>query len=48
MANASLIGGHMDNAEHCICCGEVIPEERQVCPQCEAASKKERESDEKP
>ena len=23
------------NAEHCICCGSVVPEGRQVCPQCE-------------
>lgn len=22
------------NAEHCVCCGEVIPEGRQVCPKC--------------
>ena len=24
-----------DNAEHCICCGAVIPEGRQVCRACE-------------
>jgi hypothetical protein len=24
-----------DNAEHCVCCGDVIPEGRQVCPKCE-------------
>lgn len=23
------------NAEHCVCCGDVIPEGRQVCPICE-------------
>ena len=23
----------MDNT--CICCGEIIPEGRQICPQCE-------------
>ena len=23
------------NAEHCVCCGSVVPEGRQVCPQCE-------------
>ena len=23
------------NAEHCVCCGEIIPEGRQVCPTCE-------------
>lgn len=22
-------------AEHCVCCGDVIPEGRQVCPKCE-------------
>lgn len=26
---------HEDN--HCICCGELIPEGRQVCPSCERA-----------
>ncbi len=29
----------IDNAEHCICCGEVIPEGRQVCPYCERNGK---------
>lgn len=24
-----------DNAEHCVCCGDVIPEGRQICPACE-------------
>lgn len=24
-----------ENAEHCICCDEIIPEGRQVCPACE-------------
>ena len=23
------------DAEKCVCCGEVIPEGRQVCPSCE-------------
>ena len=23
------------NAERCVCCGEIIPEGRQVCPSCE-------------
>ena len=23
-----------ENAEHCVCCGDVIPEGRQVCPKC--------------
>lgn len=25
---------HIDNAEHCVCCGAVIPEGRQVCIVC--------------
>ncbi len=28
-----------NTAEHCICCGEVIPEGRQVCPYCERQDK---------
>ena len=23
-----------DNAERCVCCGAIIPEGRQVCPNC--------------
>lgn len=34
MANVSLIDGHIDNAEHCVCCGAVIPEGRQHCVIC--------------
>ena len=34
MSNVSLIDGHIDNAEHCVCCGAVIPEGRQVCIIC--------------
>ena len=44
MANVSLINGHIDNSEHCVCCGKDIPEGRQVCPQCEPKPK-ERDSD---
>ena len=25
------------NSDRCVCCGEVVPEGRQVCPQCEKA-----------
>lgn len=25
----------MENVDRCICCGEIIPEGRQVCPNCE-------------
>ena len=25
----------MAGADRCICCGEIVPEGRQVCPQCE-------------
>lgn len=31
------MGGIMDN--RCVCCGEVIPEGRMVCPNCEAKHK---------
>lgn len=24
-----------ENAEHCVCCGDVIPEGRQICLRCE-------------
>ena len=34
MSNVRLIVGHIDNAEHCVCCGSVIPEGRQVCIIC--------------
>ena len=27
--------GRVQNAEHCICCGEIIPEGRQICVACE-------------
>lgn len=23
-----------ENAEHCVCCGAIVPEGRQVCPKC--------------
>ena len=35
MSNVSLIDGHMDNADHCVSCGAIIPEGRMVCPMCE-------------
>jgi uncharacterized paraquat-inducible protein A len=28
---------HTENADRCVCCGEIIPEGRQVCPNCLAA-----------
>jgi hypothetical protein len=28
------------NANYCVCCGDVIPEGRQVCPKCEREVKK--------
>lgn len=43
MSNVSLIDGHVDNAEHCICFGEVIPEGIQVCPKCDAEGADKRE-----
>lgn len=27
-------------AERCVCCGEIIPEGRQVCPSCEQKTKR--------
>lgn len=32
-----------ENADRCVCCGEIIPEGRQVCPNCLVAVKKGRE-----
>ena len=26
------------NADHCVCCGEIVPEGRHVCPICEGAN----------
>ena len=31
--------------DRCICCGEIIPEGRQVCPQCEHMSIKKQHDD---
>ena len=25
----------MADVDRCVCCGEIVPEGRQVCPQCE-------------
>ena len=25
----------MPDADRCVCCGEIVPEGRQICPQCE-------------
>lgn len=32
--NVSLVDGRFENAEHCVCCGAVIPEGSQVCIIC--------------
>ena len=32
--NVSLIDGHIDNVDRCVCCGKIIPEGRQVCFIC--------------
>ena len=34
------------NSEYCVCCGEEIPEGRQVCPDCEAKVYNSKEGDE--
>ena len=31
-----VIRAKKDNAEHCVCCGAVVPEGREICPLCEA------------
>lgn len=30
----------MPDADRCVCCGEIVPEGRQVCPQCERGGHK--------
>lgn len=35
----------MEMPERCICCGEIIPEGRQVCPSCESGRKIANESE---
>ena len=38
----------MADADRCVCCGEIIPEGRMVCPQCEGRvedAKSERDGD---
>ena len=32
--SVSLINGHLDNTERCVCCGRDIPEGRQYCVIC--------------
>ena len=35
--SVSLIDGHIDeiiDVNRCVCCGEIIPEGRMVCPMC--------------
>lgn len=39
-ARARPIGLDLDaKAETCICCGEAVPEGRQICPSCETQTK---------
>lgn len=33
----------MADADRCVCCGEIVPEGRMVCPQCENGANKNRE-----
>ena len=30
----------MTDADRCVCCGEIVPEGRQICPQCERSGHK--------
>ena len=34
MSGVSMVNGHIDNTEHCVCCGSQIPEGRQYCVIC--------------
>ena len=36
------------DSERCVCCGEIIPEGRQVCPQCEKGTGGVKMANEKP
>lgn len=38
----------MASAERCVCCGEIIPEGRMVCPNCEEGSNGKRLIDNHP
>lgn len=37
----------MSDADRCVCCGEFIPEGRQVCPQCEGRAEDEKKDQER-
>ena len=37
----------MADADRCACCGEIIPEGRQVCPQCEGGAEDARQIDQR-
>lgn len=37
----------MADADRCVCCGEIIPEGRQVCPQCEGGAEDEKKDRER-
>jgi recombinational DNA repair protein RecR len=51
MERVSLINGHIDgysdNAEHCVCCGKVIPEGTQYCTVCAEIMRKGSEGNSK-
>lgn len=32
--SVSLIDGHIDDVNRCVCCGDIIPEGMMVCPIC--------------
>ena len=37
--NADKLIDSDPTADRCICCGEIVPEGRMVCPSCEAGRK---------
>lgn len=46
---AEKVGRGITNVNTCICCGAIIPEGRQTCPQCDNKSiESEQKTDERP
>lgn len=37
----------MADADRCVCCNKIIPEGRQVCPQCEDGAEDEKQIDQR-
>ena len=48
MSDVSLINGHIDGCDTCVCCGEDIPEGRMVCKSCENCDHYDRDRKDQP